>query len=54
MLQYSYAGTATDLPLMDWLDVYAFPREQAHANLEAASQEYAKLAARLACNLPCE
>ena len=35
---------------MDWLDVYAFPREQAHANLEAASQEYANLAARLACN----
>ena len=25
--QYSYTGTATDRPLMDWLDHYTFPRE---------------------------
>ena len=26
-MQYSYAGTATDRPLMQWLDHYTFPRE---------------------------
>lgn len=26
-VQYSYTGTATDRPLMDWLDHYTFPRE---------------------------
>ena len=26
-MQYSYAGTATDRSLMQWLDHYTFPRE---------------------------
>ena len=47
VLQYSYAGTATDRPLMEWLGAYAFPREKAHSDTEAARAEYDKLAARL-------
>ena len=50
LLQYSYAGTATDRPLMEWLGAYAFPREKAHADAEAARAEYNKLAARLAAH----
>ncbi|KAK9853899.1 hypothetical protein WJX84_011060 [Apatococcus fuscideae] len=48
--QYSYAGTATDRPLMEWLGAYAFPREKAHADAEAARAEYTRLAARLAAH----
>ena len=50
VLQYSYAGTATDRPLMEWLGAYAFPREKAHADTEAAGAEYTRLAARLAAH----
>ena len=32
---------------MTWLDAYAFPREKGHADSEAASKEYSKLARRL-------
>ncbi len=46
-VQYSYAGTATDRPLMEWLGAYAFPREKAHADTQAARAEYEKLATRL-------
>ena len=47
MLQYSYTGTATDRPLMEWLEAYAFPRETAHSDADAASREYRKLCSRL-------
>ena len=47
LLQYSYAGTATDRPLMEWLEAYAFPRETAHSEADAATNEYTKLCSRL-------
>ena len=46
LLQYSYAGTATDLPLMEWLDHYTFPREAAHSHREVAEAEYRPLVQR--------
>lgn len=46
-LQYSYTGTATDLPLMQWLDHYTFPREAALQDLALAKREYSQLIARL-------
>ena len=48
--QTSYAGTATDKPLMAWLDEYTFPREARHANLALAKAEYQKLIRRLIDN----
>ena len=50
LLQYSYAGTATDLPLMEWLDHYTFPREAAHSHLEVAEAEYRQLVRRTLAN----
>ncbi|DBA75076.1 TPA: hypothetical protein ACH3X1_010409 [Trebouxia sp. C0004] len=45
--QYSYTGTATDRPVMEWLNTYAFPRETAHSDSDAATKEYMKLCNRL-------
>ena len=50
LLQYSYAGTATDLPLMEWLDHYTFPREAAHSHREVAEAEYRQLVRRTLAN----
>ena len=50
LVQYSYTGTATDLPLMDWLDHYTFPREAAHSHLEVAEAEYRQLVRRTLAN----
>eukprot|EP01023_Acetabularia_acetabulum_P063446 TRINITY_DN7966_c1_g2_i1.p1 TRINITY_DN7966_c1_g2~~TRINITY_DN7966_c1_g2_i1.p1 ORF type:complete len:449 (-),score=90.11 TRINITY_DN7966_c1_g2_i1:70-1416(-) len=44
--QYSYAGTATDKPLMQWLDHYTFPVEQAFDNPDHAKFVYSKLIQR--------
>ena len=47
MLQYSYAGTATDKPLMEWLNAYTFPREAGLKNVEPAWEEYSRFVQRL-------
>ena len=38
--QYSFAGTALDLPLLDWLQTYTFPVESRYSDLEFARQVY--------------
>jgi guanine deaminase len=49
--QYSYTGTATDKPLMEWLNHYTFPAEQAHANNDAWSEDvYTRLVKMLIAN----
>ncbi|KAK9901243.1 hypothetical protein WJX75_002216 [Coccomyxa subellipsoidea] len=48
--QYSFSGTATDKPLMSWLDEYTFPRESRHQDLTLARTEYIKLVQRLLSN----
>ncbi|CAL8471103.1 g10645 [Coccomyxa elongata] len=48
--QYSYSGTATDKPLMAWLEDYTFPREARHHDLSLARREYSKLLQRLTSN----
>lgn len=50
LAQYSYAGTATDKPLLRWLDEYTFPSEARHADLARARSEHSKLIARLLGN----
>ena len=47
MLQYSYAGTATDKPLMEWLNAYTFPREAGLKNVKPAWEEYSRFVQRL-------
>ncbi|CAL5228621.1 g11785 [Coccomyxa viridis] len=48
--QYSYTGTATDRPLMDWLDHYTFPREAQMQDLKEAKAQYSQLVQRLISN----
>ena len=49
--QYSYTGTATDRPLMDWLEHYTFPAESSHnEDLVWAEEVYTKLVRRLLAN----
>jgi guanine deaminase len=48
--QYSYTGTATDRPLMEWLTHYTFPAESSHENLAWAEEVYSKLVKRLLAN----
>lgn len=38
--QYSYAGTALDLPLLQWLNTYTFPVEACYKDLEFARNVY--------------
>lgn len=45
--QYSYTGTATDKPLLEWLNAYTFPAEAALKDLERATKVYKKLVKRL-------
>ncbi|TYZ65833.1 hypothetical protein PybrP1_001560, partial [[Pythium] brassicae (nom. inval.)] len=45
--QFMFAGTATDAPLMQWLDKYTFPVEAAFADLAVAREWYTKLLDRL-------
>ncbi len=40
LVQYSYTGTATDKPLMQWLQDYTFPRESGMQDLTAAATQY--------------
>ncbi|XP_068995173.1 guanine deaminase [Embiotoca jacksoni] len=38
--QYSYAGTALDMPLLEWLNTYTFPVESLFKDLEFARKVY--------------
>ncbi|XP_058493115.1 guanine deaminase [Solea solea] len=44
--QYSYAGTALDLPLLQWLSTYTFPVESRFKDLEFAKKVYTQVVKR--------
>ncbi|KAM3610968.1 uncharacterized protein V6R79_011409 [Siganus canaliculatus] len=44
--QYSYAGTALDMPLLDWLSTYTFPVESQFKDLEFAKKVYTQVVKR--------
>lgn len=44
--QYSYAGTALDLPLLQWLNTYTFPVESRFEDLEFAHKVYTQVVKR--------
>ncbi|XP_029468299.1 guanine deaminase isoform X2 [Rhinatrema bivittatum] len=44
--QYSFSGTALDLPLLDWLDKYTFPTESKYKEQELAKNIYSKVVRR--------
>lgn len=41
--QYSYAGTALDMPLLQWLNTYTFPIESRFKDLEFANKVYTQV-----------
>ncbi|XP_051525052.1 guanine deaminase-like [Myxocyprinus asiaticus] len=44
--QYSYTGTALDLPLLEWLSTYTFPVEAKYKDLDFANNVYTKVVRR--------
>lgn len=44
--QYSFAGTALDMPLMQWLSTYTFPVESRFSDLEFANKVYTQVVKR--------
>ncbi|KAF9898334.1 hypothetical protein BX616_004167 [Lobosporangium transversale] len=44
--QYTFCGNGHDLPLLEWLDTYTFPRESKFADKEYAHKLYTKSVAR--------
>ncbi|XP_071387515.1 guanine deaminase [Centroberyx affinis] len=48
--QYSYAGTALDLPLLQWLNTYTFPVESHFKDLEFAHRVYTRVVKRTLMN----
>ena len=48
--QYPMLGMGMDLPLLDWLDTYAFPTEARFSDSDYARQVYRRLAADLITN----
>ncbi len=48
--QYPMLGTGLDLPLLDWLNAYAFPTEARFADEDYAREMYCKLASELIRN----
>ncbi|XP_070689661.1 guanine deaminase [Pempheris klunzingeri] len=44
--QYSYAGTALDMPLLQWLNTYTFPVESRFKDLEFADRVYTQVVKR--------
>uniref|UniRef100_UPI0037E6FDF6 guanine deaminase n=1 Tax=Semicossyphus pulcher TaxID=241346 RepID=UPI0037E6FDF6 len=44
--QYSYAGTALDMPLLQWLSTYTFPVESGFKDLEFANKVYTQVVRR--------
>lgn len=45
--QYSYTGTALDLPLLEWLNTYTFPVEAKYKDLDFANDVYTKVVVSL-------
>ena len=45
--QYTYAGTATDLPLLGWLEQHAYPSEERFSNTLVAHDVYSTVVANL-------
>lgn len=45
--QYSYTGTALDLPLLEWLNTYTFPVEAKYKDLDFANNVYSKVVVSL-------
>lgn len=41
--QYSYAGTALDMPLLQWLETYTFPVESHFKDLQFAHKVYSQV-----------
>lgn len=41
--QYSYAGTALDMPLLQWLNTYTFPVESRFKDLDFANRVYSQV-----------
>lgn len=50
--QYSYTGTALDLPLLDWLNTYTFPVEAQYKDLDFANNVYTKVVVSLILRWP--
>ncbi|XP_012685834.2 guanine deaminase [Clupea harengus] len=48
--QYSYTGTALDLPLLQWLNTYTFPVEAKYKDLTFADNVYNKVVRRTLMN----
>ncbi|XP_037536436.1 guanine deaminase [Nematolebias whitei] len=44
--QYSYCGTALDMPLLQWLNTYTFPVESRFKDLKFAQEVYTKVVRR--------
>ncbi|XP_029295721.1 guanine deaminase [Cottoperca gobio] len=44
--QYSYTGTALDMPLLQWLNTYTFPVESCFKDLEVAQRVYSQVVKR--------
>ncbi|KAJ8380714.1 hypothetical protein SKAU_G00014920 [Synaphobranchus kaupii] len=44
--QYSYTGTALDMPLLQWLNTYTFPTEFNYKDLDFAQDVYTKVVKR--------
>ncbi|KAJ8401526.1 hypothetical protein AAFF_G00378430 [Aldrovandia affinis] len=44
--QYSYSGTALDLPLLQWLNTYTFPIEANYKDLDFSQDVYTKVVKR--------
>ncbi|XP_061116429.1 guanine deaminase [Conger conger] len=44
--QYSYSGTALDMPLLQWLNTYTFPTEVNYKDLDFAHDVYTKVVKR--------
>ncbi|KAL6114396.1 gda [Pungitius sinensis] len=44
--QYSYVGTALDMPLLQWLDTYTFPVESQFKDLQFAERVYSQVVSR--------
>ncbi|KAG9331497.1 hypothetical protein JZ751_018900 [Albula glossodonta] len=41
--QYSYTGTALDMPLLQWLNTYTFPVEAKYKDLDFSQDVYTKV-----------
>ncbi|KAG9328275.1 hypothetical protein JZ751_015424, partial [Albula glossodonta] len=44
--QYSYTGTALDMPLLQWLNTYTFPVEAKYKDLDFSQDVYTKVVKR--------